>query len=189
MLKTKKRLLFLFFLLVVVFAIVLAVKQFSYSEKNIENLIDQYINVRYDSISIGNIEDSYRKQSEFYSKKLTKNEAWVNKNSNIEEAKKYFQQTRFKTTIISNYLNKISENQYRATIYVLYSNEDIINDNFVKYVFDFKISKNIFGKYLFDKIDTITNEITYIRGGELHLHEGDVFLVPTGSSCEDGHEH
>ncbi|MDF2539577.1 MAG: hypothetical protein K0S76_2598 [Herbinix sp.] len=157
---------------------------FNYSDEIITKNINNYLNDRYDQISADNFDDSINNQTKYYSKKLRTSPVSINSEEGIQAGKKYFEDTEFSSMILTSSTEKLAYNRYEAKVSVLYANKYIEHDNFVNYVFAFSINKQGFNKYLFDNVEIISNTVTYINGGELHMHDGEVVV------CDDeDHKH
>lgn len=94
--------------------------------------------------------------------------------------------------MLTSSVEKISRNKYQAKISVLYLNGHIADDNYTDYGFVFTVKKNGFNDYVFDNVELASSITTFTKGGELHLHDGEVVLVnmEEHSNCDDpSHNH
>jgi hypothetical protein len=161
---------------------------FQYKEDNVKAVINTYLTDRYNDISFENFDESIAKQTKYYSNKLNSSPSWVNSEADLKAGKKYFQDTGYITKILTSTVEKLDRKKYSADIYVLYINGHSEDDNFVKYRYVFTVNKKGLTNYVFDNIELTSNVITYIKGGELHLHDGEVVICDVNQHA-DGEEY
>lgn len=163
---------------------------FQYKEENITEVINNYLTDRYNGIQADNFNDSIDKQKLYYSSKLHANPTWVNNKRNIEDGRKYFEETRYSSQVLTSSVEKKSRNKYLAKFSVLYLNGIIADENYTDYEFVFTVKKKGFNDYVFDNVELASGITTFTNGGELHLHDGEVVLVngEDHSDCDD-HSH
>ncbi|NLC19095.1 MAG: hypothetical protein GX757_07710 [Clostridiales bacterium] len=180
--KTHKKPIFIVMsVMLLAIGIVYYILLFQYKENDVIEAINSYLNDRYNNISYKNFDESIAKQAKYYSSKLISYPSWVNSEADIIAAKKYFEETGFVTKILTSSIEKIDRKKYLAKISVLYLNGHIEDDNFVNYRYVFTVSKKGINTYEFDNIELTSNVLTYINGGELHIHDGEAIVCNVDS--------
>lgn len=144
-------------------------------DTEIRGAISNYLYIRYDEVSEANLEERYELQNSFYSNKLMDDMSWVNMPQNIESAKEYFTKNHYHSNVLSLIIESDSTNKYTAKAFVLYTSFHSELDNLVTYEFEFVVTKEA-SEVVFDGIEVIKNQLEYINGGQLHLHNGEVMI-------------
>lgn len=159
-----------------------------YVEEDILSTINSFLENRYESVSISNIEERYDSALYYYSESFISSDSSLLSEEQFAKGVEYYKDTGYTSTIISLHTESDTETQYTSHVAVLYFTNDHIHDSVVNYVFKFDVTRDN-TKYSFASIEIIGNEVLYVPNGEIHVNKGIAHVVDENCDHTDEHDH
>ena len=160
----------------------------NFSDEEVKSTIQSFLENRYESVSIFNIEERMETANSYYSESFLNSESPLLSKEQQRKGIEYYQNTGYVSAILSVYTEAMQKQSdcYMTHAAVLYFTDDHTNDSVVNYIFEFFTATEPSG-CVFDRVEITGNEVLYIPNGEVHVADGVAHVV--SDTCDHNHEH
>ena len=148
-------------------------------------IIQSYLDVRYNAITVENFFQRVEEMSGFYSDSFKNSDDWAVNQKNLDSAYELLKQDEIYAEVLYKDVTCITEDTYEANIIVKYNTVDIQNTYCAEYIFNITFTGDKIDS--FEKINTV---VALVGEGNILIEDGNVIV--TTEPCDEevcAHDH